>query len=82
MRPSKHNDIRAILLRNEDGLTAKEIGIKLDTDCFTIRRAIPHIYGVYIDRWIASPKQGPHSAVYVCVDVPNNCPRPTKQKET
>ena len=78
MRPSRHDAIRAALLRAEDGLTAKEIGIKLDADCFTIRRAIPHIYGVYIDRWVTTGGKGAPSAVYVCVPIPENTPRPRK----
>ena len=78
MRPSRHDAIRAALLRAEDGLTAKEIGVKLDSDCFTIRRAIPHIYGVYIDRWVTTNGKGSPSAVYVCVPIPENTPRPRK----
>ena len=76
MRPSRHNDIRAALLRAEDGLTAKEIGVKLDTDRATIARTIPHIYGVYIDRWVATGGRGAPSAVYICVPIPGDTPRP------
>jgi hypothetical protein len=78
MRPSRHDDIRATLLRASDGLTAKEIGIKMDADCFAIRRAISHIYGVYIDRWVSPAKQGTYAAVYMCVPIPENTPRPKK----
>jgi predicted transcriptional regulator len=76
MRPSRHNDIRNILLRNEDGLTAKEIAIKIGMEQDAVKKAIPNIYGVYIDRWNA-PKRGQYSAVYVCVPVPENAPKLT-----
>ena len=72
---SRHNQIRELLLAAEDGLTAKEIAAMLDTDPNAIRRALPDMYGVYIDRWFA-PKRGQYAAVYVCVPVPENTPKP------
>ena len=75
MRPSRHNDIRGVLLRNEDGLTAKEIAAKINSDPDAIRKALPHIYGVYIDRWLTNLERGAASAVYICVPVPDNTPR-------
>jgi predicted transcriptional regulator len=78
MRPSRHNDIRAILLRNEDGLTAKEISQKLHMDPNAVRRALPNIYGVYIDRWLTNLGRRAASAVYICVPVPDNTPKPSK----
>jgi hypothetical protein len=77
MSVSKHNEIRDILLAAEDGLTANEIASMLDADPNAIRRAIPDMYGVYIDRW-AVPKRGQYAAVYVCVPVPDNTPKPSK----
>jgi hypothetical protein len=73
---SRHNQIRELLLAAEDGLTAKEISARLDADPNAIRRAIPDIYGVYIDRWSA-PKRGQYAAVYVCVPVPESAPKLT-----
>jgi predicted ArsR family transcriptional regulator len=73
---SRHNQIRELLLAAEDGLTANEIAAMLDTDPNAIRRALPDMYGVYIDRWSA-PKRGQYSAVYVCVPVPENAPKLT-----
>jgi len=78
MRPSRHNDIREALLRNEDGLTAKEISQKLLMDPNAVRRALPNIYGVYIDRWLTNLGRGAASAVYICVPVPDNTPKPSK----
>lgn len=76
MRPSRHNAIRAALLRAEDGLTAKEIGIKLDAGQGAITSAVPNIYGVYIDRWQHQIGRGKPAAVYMCVSVPDNTPPP------
>ena len=73
---SRHNQIRELLLQAEDGLTAKEISVMLGADSHAIRRAIPDIYGVYIDRWSA-PKRGQYAAVYVCVPVPESAPKLT-----
>jgi hypothetical protein len=63
------------LLRNEDGLTAKEIASKIDMDVEAVKKAIPNIYGVYIDRWLTNLGRGAASAVYICVPVPDNTPR-------
>jgi hypothetical protein len=81
MRPSRHNDIRTVLLRNEDGLTAKEIAPKIDMDVEAVKKALPNIYGVYIDRWLTNLGRGAASAVYVCVPIPENTPPPTRIKK-
>jgi hypothetical protein len=81
MRPSRHNDIRSVLLRNEDGLTAKEIALKIDMDVDAVKKAMPNIYGVYIDRWLTNLGRGAASAVYVCVPVPDNTPPPNRSKK-
>jgi len=78
MRPSRHNDIRSVLLRNEDGLTAKEIAIKIGMEQDAVKKALPNIYGVYIDRWLTNLGQGAASAVYICIPVPDNTPKPSK----
>jgi len=75
---SKHKEIRDLLLQAEDGMTANEIAARLDADPNAIRRAIPDMYGVYIDRWTA-PKRGQYAAVYMCIDVPSNAPHPTER---
>jgi predicted transcriptional regulator len=75
MKRSRHNDIRKALLSAPDGLTAREIADKLGVDRGTVASAIKYIYGVYIDRW-SPPNRGQHSAIYVCIEVPENTPRP------
>jgi len=79
MSASQHNEIRDILLAAEDGMTANEIAARLDADPHAIRRALRNAFGVYIDRW-NPPKRGQYAAVYVCVDVPANTPKPRSKK--
>ena len=79
MSISKYKEIRDLLLQAEDGMTANEIAARLDADPNAIRRAIPDMYGVYIDRWTA-PKRGQYAAVYACVPVPEDTPKPRKEK--
>ena len=74
---SRHNQIRELLLQAEDGMTANEIAARLDTDPVVIRQSLATAYGVYIDRWVA-PNRGQYSAVYACVVVPEDTPRPNK----
>lgn len=76
---SRHNQIRELLLQSEDGMTANEIAAKLDVDSHVIRRALQNAFGVYIDRW-NSPRRGQYTAVYDCVEVPTNTPKPRKEK--
>ncbi|CAB4133076.1 hypothetical protein UFOVP252_47 [uncultured Caudovirales phage] len=78
MRKSRHTDIREVLLNSPDGLTAREIAAKLNVERDTVASAVRHIYGVYIDRWVAI-KRGQFAAVYLCVDVPSNSPHPTER---
>lgn len=76
---SRHNQIRELLLQAEDGMTAGDIAERLDADPNAIRRAIPDTYGVYIDRWNA-PNRGQYEAVYMCVEVPEDTPKPKSNK--
>ena len=76
---SRHNQIRELLLNAADGMTANEVAARLDVDPNAIRRAIPDMYGVYIDRW-TEPKRGQYAAVYVCVLVPEDTPKPRIDK--
>ena len=76
---SRHNQIRELLLQAEDGMTANEIAARLDADTVVIRQSLKTVYGVYIDRW-AAPKRGQCTAVYVCVEVPKDTPKPRSKK--
>ena len=76
---SRHQAIRDVLLAAEDGMTLKEIAGKLNVDIEAIRASIRNVWGVYIDRWTHATR-GQHSAVYMCVAVPENAPKPRRKK--
>lgn len=79
MKLSRHQAIRDILLAADDGLTISQIAQQLGTPDESIRVTIRTVWGVYIDRW-TKPRRGQHAAVYMCVSVPENIPRPTSNK--
>ena len=79
MKLSRHQAIRDTLLTAEDGLTINEIAAQLGTTDVSIRVTIPNVWGVYIDRWTKA-KRGQHAAVYMCVEVPENVPKPRSKK--
>lgn len=68
--------IRAMLLGSEDGLTSKEMATVLKTSSSVINAILQDTYGFYIDRWDTTQPGCP--AVWMCVSVPENCPKPSK----
>jgi hypothetical protein len=78
MKKSNHHQIRALLRANPDGLTVKQIcDITGKKDSVT-RRALEGMTDVYRDRWIdrGTHRGGRPMAVFVAVQVPEDCPRP------
>jgi biotin operon repressor len=75
MKFSRHQAIREVLLESEDGMTLQEIADKLGCGYKSIQKTIKVIWGVYIDRWMG-PNRGQYEAVYMCVEIPENAPRP------
>ena len=71
--------IRALLLGAEDGLTAGEMARALNITTSYANGVLNDTYGFYIDRW-ANAGRGGNAAVWVCVPVPKNCPRPEVEK--
>lgn len=67
--------IRALLLGSEDGLTAGEISNTLGITTSYARGILCDTYGIYVDRW-ADPGNGILAQVWMCMRVPENCPRP------
>jgi len=79
MKRSRHQIIRDILLASDDGLTVKQIGDALNDDNYgSILKTVKLIHGVYIDRW-TGPNRGQYTAVYMCVETPENAPHPTER---
>lgn len=78
MKPSNHPDIRALLNRHPNGLTAHQVAAKLDKDYEVIRQAMRQCFGVYVDHW-AEATYGSWSAVWKIVRVPKNAPNPRRK---
>lgn len=70
--------VRALLLGAEDGLTAGEMGRSLGTTTNYINGILNEVYGFYVDRWADTGST--LAAVWMCVPVPKNCPRPETKK--
>jgi hypothetical protein len=79
VRNSRHQAIRDLLLAAEDGLTTKQLAEKLNSNVTSTNLTLRNVWGVYIDRW-TKPRRGQHAAVYMCVEVPENVPRPRSAK--
>jgi hypothetical protein len=75
MRKSRHADIRAALLKAEDGLTRKQLCEQTGIADYSIRAAVKAMPDVYIDRWLNKGNAAPRP-VYMAVEVPEDCPRP------
>jgi hypothetical protein len=81
MRKSTHDDIRESLRSASDGLTIVAICYMTGLRADTVRRALPSMPDVYIDRWEQTAKTKGYKAVswrpvYIAVNVPEDCPRP------
>jgi hypothetical protein len=79
MRLSRHQKIRELLLRAEDGLTVKQLEQLLQSPDKSLQKTMPNVWGVYIDRWQPAPR-GQFASVWMCVNVPDNIPSPKKKK--
>lgn len=76
MRLSRHKEIAELLLANPDGLTRTEISQITGAHPDGMKHTLASMYGVYIDRWFKSPKNGRMTPVYCIVEVPQDCPKP------
>lgn len=77
MRKSNHHNIRMLLQKYPDGMTATEIAERLDKHRSHIRRALLEMPDAYIDRWTSCKS---HWAAVWCVIVPpENCPKPKER---
>jgi hypothetical protein len=76
MRPSRHDEIRHVLLSSEDGLTILQLANLFNCQKSSMLRSLKDMWGVYIDRW--QPANGTYAAVYMSVSTPENAPHPRK----
>ena len=42
----------------------------------SVNKSLESVFGVYIDRWEKSTHRNTLAAIWVVVDVPENCPKP------
>ena len=73
---SNHNIIRDLLKRHPDGLKASDIAKFTGIDVRSVNKSLESVFGVYIDRWEKSTYRNTLAAIWVVVDVPDNCPKP------
>ena len=79
MKRSRHQLIRDMLLVSEDGMTVKQIAEALEDDNYkSIQKTVKLVHGLYIDRWTVA-KRGQFSAVFMCVNIPEDAPHPTER---
>jgi len=81
VRKSTHADIREALRKMPDGLTVVAVSSMTGLTSISVRRAMQSMPDVYIDRWEQTAKTKGYkavswTAVYVAVDVPEDCPKP------
>ena len=73
---SNHNIIRDTLKQHPDGLKSSDISRLTGIDKRVVNKALEGVFGVYSDRWEKSPQRNTLAAIWVVVDVPENCPKP------
>jgi hypothetical protein len=73
--------IRELLKAFPDGLSVQNICEKTGITQRSARPTLKKMADCYIDRWTAGGRREPPTAIWCIVDVPENCPRPRKQKE-
>jgi hypothetical protein len=73
---SNHNTIRDLLKQHPDGLKSSDISKLTGIDNRSVNKSLESVFGVYIDRWEKSTYRNTLAAIWVVVDVPENCPKP------
>ena len=73
---SNHNIIRDLLKRHPDGLKASDIAKFTGIEVRSVNKSLESVFGVYIDRWELATYRNTLAAVWVVVNVPENCPKP------
>jgi hypothetical protein len=73
---SNHNIIRGLLQEYPDGLKSSDIARLTGIDNRSVNKSLESVFGVYIDRWEKSEYRNNLAAIWVIVEVPENCPKP------
>ena len=78
MKTAAHTKIRNALRAAPDGLTTTELSVLTGVTYSTVYKALTLMPDAYIDRWQRPRRPGRMQAVWCVVEVPENCPRPTR----
>ena len=70
-------DFRVLLRQYPDGLSTNDVVAKTGVRGNTVTKVMHGMPDVYIDRW-ATPRRGQFVAVWCLVNVPEDCPRPSR----
>lgn len=81
MIKTHHPVIRELLKKHPDGLTVNELVEFTKIRGSNILRSLKSMPDVYIDRWIVAKQQRREQAVWMVIEVPENCPRPERKKD-
>lgn len=73
---SNHNIIRELLQDYPDGLKSSDIARLTGISNRSVNKSLESVFGVYIDRWEKSEYRNNLAAIWVVVDVPEDCPKP------
>jgi hypothetical protein len=73
---SNHKIIRALLKQHPDGLKSSDISRLTGIEVRSVNKSLEGVFGVYVDRWENSTYRNTLAAIWVVVDVPENCPKP------
>jgi hypothetical protein len=57
-------------------LKASDIAKFTGIDVRSVNKSLESVFGVYVDRWEQSARYNTLAAIWVVVDVPENCPKP------
>jgi len=66
--------IRNALAQAPDGLTPREVALKLGVEVSQINRSLALMPDVYIDRWTAFKSK--YTSVHCLAFIPDDCPHP------
>lgn len=76
MTTARQKRIREVLKAHPDGATSRLIADRLGLKQETVQRNLHAMPDTYIDRWLTTGTVP--AAVWIAVEVPENCPRPEK----
>ena len=78
---STHKQIRLVMTQHPDGLSTSMLADLIPkSNRDSLRQALQQMPDAYIDRWCKGGAREPLHAVWVVVQVPDDCPKPDQAK--